>query len=305
MGEPLPRGLDPQRLSLREFVGIVNAVEQESVDRYGQFAALMKQRGEVETAQVFSNMQEEERRHTEAVMSWAEALGEAIPPVMEFEWRLPPELFSSWDEVAGSALVTPYRALAIAVQNEERAFSMYSFIAAHAQDERIVGEAEKLAGEELQHAALLRRWRRNAYHQQQKGERPPSVAVETLSDLEVLLSDREAKIAACHRDLGQRLRSIGDAEAAELLAKLAANPSRPVEAAAVCNDEACDAQDAVQLLFAAQKPLEALSEDLEAVLPRAGDPEVFAEAERALSNVVGRLAQLTFLIELRGRAKRS
>ena len=298
MREPLlTRHPEARAVTLRDLVGIANAIEQEAVRRYGQLADLMERRGEQDTADALRAMQREELAHVSSVAQWAEELNEAVPPIDEFEWQLPPELAASWDEIAGTALLTPYRAFSIAVRNEERAFSLYIYLSAHADDARVASEADKLAGEELEHAALLRRWRRAAYHKD-RGSRSAARRrrITTLEDLHTHLSEREAEIAGCHRALAARLQELGDAESAALLESLLDDPTRTPGPAVTCSDADCQSSHPVQLLAAAQKPLERLSEELADVLETA-DAELFAAAEEALTNVVGRLARLVFQIE--------
>jgi rubrerythrin len=277
-------------------VGIANAIEQEAVRRYGELADLMERRGERETAEAMRAMQKEELAHVTSVARWAEELNEAVPPPEEFEWRLPPELAASWDEIAGSALLTPYRAFSIAVRNEERAFSLYIYLSAHADDARVAGEADKLAGEELEHAAILRRWRRAAYHKDHGGRSRTRRRISTIEALHAHLSDREAVIAGCHRALAARLQDLGDDDSAALLVSLLDEPTRTPGPAVACRDADCRTSNPVQLLAAAQKPLELLSEELADTLETA-DAELFAATEQALTNVVGRLARLVFQIE--------
>ena len=54
----------------------------------------------------------------------------------------------------------------------------------------------------------------------------------------------------------------------------------------------------MRLLLAAQAPLEALSDTLEAIM-RLNEGEVFAEAQRAAANVIGRIAKLSLQAERR------
>jgi rubrerythrin len=297
MREPLlTRHPEARVVTLRDLVGIANAIEQEAVRRYGQLADLMERRGEQETADALRAMQTEELAHVSSVAQWAEELNEVVPPPEEFEWQLPPELAASWDEIAGTSLLTPYRAFSIAVRNEERAFSLYIYLSAHADDARVAREADKLAGEELEHAALLRRWRRAAYHKDRGSRSAERRRIATLEDLHAHLSEREAEIAGCHRALAARLQDLGDGESAALLESLLDEPTRTPGPAVACRDANCQSSNPVRLLAAAQKRLERLSEELADVLESA-DADLFAAAEQALTNVVGRLARLVFQIE--------
>ncbi len=165
---PLERNPEVHPVTLSVLVGIANAIEHESVQRYAALAESMDRRGNATAAAAFRAMLDVERGHVDAVEHWASSLGEALPDPGEFKWRLPADLANSWDDVAGSARLTPYRAFAIAVDNEKRAFTLYSYLAAYAPDPRIAAQAEGLALEELRHASLMRRWRRQAWHRERR-----------------------------------------------------------------------------------------------------------------------------------------
>lgn len=312
MKREAPLLLDPATnpVTLPVLVQIATRIEREAVQRYAFLASTMERRGEVATAAALRVMLDEERKHVDAVDHWAAGLGAPLDDAAAYEWHLPDDLSTSWDEVAGSARLTPYRAFAIAVDNEQRAFTMYSYLAASATEPRVAAEAERLALEELRHAALMRRWRRQAYHRERRAEAesaPPEepLAIASIAELQALLAQREAVIAAHCRALAARLRTLGDDESARLLESLvqpavAAAPTAdatvPVHAGA-----APASDDPVHLLVAAQAPLEALSETLDRLLP-AMEGELFAQAAEALGNVVSRLSRLALHTERRLRA---
>ena len=158
MREPL-FGSNPDfnEVTLETLVGVANAIERESLNRYVALEQAMRRRGESETADAFATMRREEESHVDAVREWAQALGEPIPASTEFQWQLPPELSQSWDDVIGSSRLTPYRAFAIAVVNEQRAFALYSYLSAQSASAEVAKHAERLALEELRHAAVMRR----------------------------------------------------------------------------------------------------------------------------------------------------
>lgn len=317
-------------VDMRTLVGIARAIEQEAVRRYDALAQAMDRRAEVATAAALRVLLEEERGHVQAVEHWAAALDEPVPPSARFEWRLPQELSGAWDDVAASALLTPYRAFAIAVDNERRAFSFYAYLAAHAADARVMAEAEKLAAEELRHAALMRHWRRRAYHRERRASQAPPAAVATVEALHGMLTRHEVAITLRHRALARRLRSLGDEESARLLEQLLATPSQPIAQVLLDDvepdahdrthagsgsgtdastgtdadaDAALASTDPVPLLVAAQKPLEVLSESLETTLRSAQGP-LLAETEKAVGNVVTRLARIALHAGHRAQASR-
>lgn len=296
-------------------VGIAKAIEDEAVRRYGFLADLMESRGELSTAAAFRVMQEEEQSHVKAVDRWATSVGEPSVSAEDFAWQLPADLSSSWEEVAGSALLTPYRAFALAVENEERAFSFYAYLAAHAENEQIRAEAEKLGGEELRHAALLRKWRRRAYHRERRAVRPAPVEIDSLDAFHRVLADHQAAIASVHRALAPRLRHAGDEAGAALLERwIRAAPeaaatdatinaaielpvTTPTGAPAKSSPHpdvggSTERETPRHLLVDAQKPLEALADVLEHVMANA-EGDLFDEAAAAMGRVVERISQIS------------
>lgn len=297
---------DPQigPVTMAMLVGIANAIERESLRRYEQLEQTMQRRGEVETAAAFRLMRDEELAHVESVGKWAASLGVPIPESAAFRWTLPADLSSSWDDIVGSALLTPYRAFAIAVENEQRAFSFYAYVAAHAGERSVAAEAERLAAEELRHAARVRRWRREAYHRERPAGTLKVPNVASADALRALLAERRASIVALHRAIAARLHALGDDESARLLeAFVAAHATAPDEQAPVAPGADTLARvdatsDPVHLLVAAQKPLEALGETLESILSTS-EGELFAQAERAATDVVAWLARVSLQTERR------
>ena len=306
-GAELREDPDIEMVDMATLVQIARAIEDEAVKRYAQLAALMVSRGEPAVAAAFRVMLEEEERHVAAVDQWAASVGDPPAAAADYEWSLPDDLSSSWEDVAGSALLTPYRAFALAVDNEVRAFSFYAYLAAHAETDGVRMEAEKLGAEELRHAALLRRWRRRAYHRERAARQPGSVQprrveIESVPMLRALLAEREAEIATAHAALARRLESAGDAASARALEEAIpaaarragssgseAQPPTPPGAGEGPGD-----QDPRHLLVDAQKPLEEFADELEAVMATA-EGELFQEAAAALSRVIERIAEIAFL----------
>ena len=284
-------------------VGVAKAIEDEAVHRYAMLAELMDRRGEPATAAAFRVMLEEERRHVVAVDRWAQSVGDPVVAAEDFQWLLPDDLSSSWDDISGSALLTPYRAFALAVENEERAFSFYAYLAAHGEDEKISAEAERLGSEELRHAALLRKWRRQAYHRERRAPRTGQVEIHSVARLREVLAQHQASIAAEHMALASRLRGAGDNASAQLLERSiptttdAPAPGRISRADEPASDPAGapTEDDPRHLLVDAQKPLEALADTLETVMATA-EGELFEEAAGAMSAVIQRIAQISLQI---------
>src|SRR5437868_944502 len=132
------------------------------------------------------------------VAQWSRRKSGKAPDPSEVRWELPATFDEETaGELAGSALATPYRALSMAVRNEERAFALWTYIAAQAEDPAIRQAAETMAREELEHVSLLRRARRRAYHAQRAVPARPSMeSFEGAEGLEAWLADRFLRLAA-------------------------------------------------------------------------------------------------------------
>ena len=103
------------------------------------------------------------------------------------------------EEAIGSALLTPYRALALAVQEAQRNFRTFAHIAALVGPADVRRDAEALARNELVRAATLRGARRRAYH----AERPSGMpAPATLPELHALSATWEPVAGAPEQQAG-------------------------------------------------------------------------------------------------------
>ncbi|ANK81468.1 MAG: hypothetical protein TEF_12140 [Rhizobiales bacterium NRL2] len=287
--------------TLAELVGIANALEHEAEGRYRWLAEQMRRRGEPETAEAFGAMAREEGRHIADVSRWAENLGQAVPAAEPFFWRLPSDLAESWDDAVDSALLTPYRAFAIAVDNEERAFAFYAYVSAWADDPKIAAEAENLAQEELRHAAKLRTLRRIAYRAEGRHRSTPELDdIQTEAALTRLIVEEEAEIAEMFAAMADRLDDLGAARSADDVRRMA----EKAKTRAVADEVKSSPDDmppvpnsAAGILTAAQARLERFSERLESVLIAAEDEKIMSLAQSSLEDVVRRIALINDRLE--------
>lgn len=151
--------------SLDELFALANAMEQEAANRYASLAEDMRLQDKHSLAAIFDQLAAAEREHVDSVASWSHSrLGRSPNPAL-VRWDAP-ETFDpqTTSEITTSRLMTPYRALSMAVRNEERAFAFWSYVAGFAEDPDIKKAAEAMAREELGHVATLRKERRRAYH---------------------------------------------------------------------------------------------------------------------------------------------
>jgi rubrerythrin len=191
-------------------------MEQEAVERYTGLAADMQRQSKLDLATVFAELAAAEREHVDSVARWSQSrLGKAPDPAL-VRWEAP-ETFDSETaaEIKTSRLMTPYRALSMAVRNEERAFAFWSYVAGFAQDPEIKQAAEAMAREELGHVSTLRKERRRAYHKEhEETERRGR------SDTGVMQIDARAlelRLAALLAELQSRLEGAAAVRTRELL----------------------------------------------------------------------------------------
>jgi rubrerythrin len=150
--------------SLEELFAIAAAMEQEAATRYAGIAARMRQEGDPALADVFERLSADEQGHLDSVVQWSERTRGQAPDPARIRWEAPETFDDEGTATAHPRLLSAYRALSMAVRNEERAFAFWSYVAAHAETPEVRQAAETMAHEELGHVATLRRERRQAFH---------------------------------------------------------------------------------------------------------------------------------------------
>ncbi len=202
--------------SLDELFALAHAMEQEAATRYTELAEDMRRQNKDELADVFANLAAAEREHVASVTRWSQSRQHRDPDPALVRWDAP-ETFEAETaaEIRTSRLMTPYRALAIAVRNEERAFAFWSYLAAYSEDVEIKNAAETMAREELGHVSMLRKERRRAYHREhdRKDAGDPGHAATKSVDARRL----ELRLAAQLADIQRRLEEPAASRARELL----------------------------------------------------------------------------------------
>lgn len=201
--------------SLDELFALAHAMESEAANRYGELAEEMRRQNKDDLAGVFAQLEIAEREHVDSVAKWSQSRRGKAPDPALVQWK-GLETFdeNSATEVKASRLMTPYRALAMAVRNEERAFAFWSYLAAYADDPEIKKASESMAKEELGHVATLRKERRRAYHREhdQESGDGSSGAAQARVDARTL----ERRLAAQLADIERRLTGPAAVRAKEL-----------------------------------------------------------------------------------------
>ncbi|MDX8535637.1 hypothetical protein RFM41_32015 [Mesorhizobium sp. VK25A] len=207
-----------------QLLGLATAMEETAAQHHQRLAARMEKLNEREIAGTFSALVEEQRDHIEEIARHSIELTGA-PPLAPADLRgLPSEISRSWDEAEASALLTPYRALGVAVDNEMLAFAFYSYVAAHSEDATVRATAEWLAGKALDHAARLRGERRRAYRREgARHARDGRSMLDASSLPEFARQSRrlESRAAVIHRRIAARLAALGENAASKTIAEVA------------------------------------------------------------------------------------
>jgi rubrerythrin len=189
--------------STDQLMAMAHAMEKEAARRYRELAVGMRARQLEELAQLFEFLESLEEKHATQLKQQAAETDGSASAAKRISWDLP----ESFDEEAGSSLLlTPYRALATAVRNEERAFAFYCYVAAEAPDDRIRGIAEALAKDELTHAWLLRRERRRAFRAEGGGHGLRAAPLpDSIKEFFGLAAETDWLAAQYHRSLANTL----------------------------------------------------------------------------------------------------
>jgi len=186
----------------------------------GHYAALaeeMGRHGQSELAAVFERLAVEQKALQRAIVGRGARPREDTAQAASAAWA-GAQGFSDRDEEAQNPhLSNPYKALAFAVRNAERAFRFYSYVAATAESDSMRTLAEWLATEELARAAQLRVRRRRAYHTRRAAGRaaraPDPKLVDSVADLLLAAAVMERRISRHLADAaaaGAGLSSLAD-----------------------------------------------------------------------------------------------
>ena len=269
---------DIRMRSRDELLSVAAALEREAAARYRALSNRMARQGDSSMAAQFDGLAGMEDAHAGEVAKRSQELLGHAPAICGAGWELPPTYD---EEEARGATLSPYQALAFAVRNEERAFVFYTYVAAEAEDPAVHALAEELARDELEHAALLRRHRRRAFH----SERPIAAEIpQSVEDLRAAAQGWDGEAAAAHAALANALDDAGETKDAAIFRRLAAQEEKAAAGATgAAIPKLRSAADGLRLLEEAFDRFALISE-------RSNDEDVVAEAQRLAGETVARLA---------------
>jgi rubrerythrin len=295
------RSRDIAAASIEEVLAIADALERSAVARYAALAHCMRQVGNTELAVIFEGLSAEEKLHVDGVERLSQDLLRRSPRADLHQWTLP-DTFGT-EEIGPVALLTPYKALSIAVRAEERAFAFWSYVASEAGRNDVRSESEAMARQELVHAAKLRHARRRAYHAEHAHRTRPEVENRTAHSAAVVRDDLNRAIAVAAGLLlsaARKLERVADHDSALLLYDIA-DELRTFCGSVVNNRPANDAAwrieragiaGAAGVLFEAAGVLERCAEHCLSLLEQSGDAAAIDLARQAGEKLAAHVTQL-------------
>lgn len=277
------------------------AMEREAARRYAELAEEVRSVGHDDVAEVFEELAREEASHETGIADWSRRETGSAPKEGDYSWDMGSEVLVPDEESeADPYTLTPYRALSIAVHNEERAFAFYSYLAAELADPELRRYAEHLAREELEHAARLRALRRRAYHAERGGRtrEQTEIAARTPRDIRAfhdLAGRLEAWLAANMAALAERMRTDGDGAAADKISGLATESGDAARRMGVSDGERAEVEESWRLRDALSE-LEGAYEFYARIADTAQSEEMVGAAQEMMSSAISRLARLRDIV---------
>ncbi len=290
--------------TIDEVVMVADVLERAAEKRYRMLADGMRLVGREDLSALFTSLAAEEQGHIESVARLSKSWS-TDRPGCEFPHIALPEAWSLGESNSLGSL-TPYRALSIAVQGEERAFSFWAYVASQASEASVRTQAETMARQELVHAAKLRHERRRAYHADPEARSVADSSEANVSLAEMGAETRQRQIAAVDflAAASTRLQTMSDFASAELLRdaaeELAAHTVGDMVTTAVSDDrlitlwriEASAAVGRAGILFDAVGHLEHLMERHLQMLSLSADAPVMERLQNAGDRISGHIARI-------------
>jgi rubrerythrin len=285
--------------TIQQVLTIADALERAAVRRYEALGACMRRVGHAELARVFEALAQEERQHVDGVERLMRT-SQSSRSAGDIAGYTLPETFEIGDAGA-AALLTPYKALGIAVRGEEQAFSFWTYVASETANPEVRAQAEAMARQELVHAAKLRHARRRAYHAERQQKQPETVDILDDNAMRAFVGRQESETAAALRDAADHLSGDVDPGLLHQIRGFAASISAegPAEPPAIGSTgliQRAAAVGAAGVLFEAAGSVERLIEQYLVLLRRSehagGLDEVSRRCQAATSTAAGLNASL-------------
>ncbi len=290
----------PEITDVAVLFAVAIAIEREAARRYGELAARAAAAGESELADLFARLRDEEADHENGIGAWAVREGIMPATTLAFHWDSPAVAMEEEVAEAGGSRMGTWKALVIAVHNEERAFAFYINVAAKTPDADVRRYAERMAEEELEHVALLRMERRRAWQGEHAANAAalPAAGAPDATDADALaeyVAEVEGESARRLRAEAGYAKEAGAARTASLLEAIAAEAeerSHGREIGTVRPDLPHVSADALQLVRDEERRLSRLYEGYIRLIDTARDERLLRRAQEETEVVLSRLARL-------------
>jgi rubrerythrin len=220
--------------------------ERDANKHYADLAARMRHYGNRESAELFERLAGEGREREQKILEWSELEQVQLPELTEpvaWEDPLMPTTYDA--EARDPYRSTPYKALAYAAHNTDRAFHLYTHISATAGDPHTERYAKILAGDALNRSRLLQSRRRRAYHSEHRGERQrqldTALQLKTLTGLLAVSAGIETHLAGLLAAMAEHYADLAPlaVQSSETAARCHARLNE-VRVPAVESDDPCD-----------------------------------------------------------------
>ena len=278
-------------LGLPEILSLAAALERGTADRLARLQARLVKGHDAEPDEALRRLASEANQRAERLARDALSMGVQAPWTEAEVLEACPDVAppSDLDDAIGQSL---YRALAWAVENQQWAFRLFSYLAAHIRDSVARQWAEDMARDRLSQAARLRSERRRAFHEDRKagrlGIQDLAAKVGSSGDLRVAAVLLEQAIATqLSADAGE-----GAQEALRQSRFLVAELGPTVEEGGPLLRDAENLLDPGRGVDAAQVSLDRAFCFYDAVLRRAPDEETFLLAQRMAQACLDRMNRL-------------
>ncbi len=143
--------------TVEELLAHALALELEAAERYGELADQMDVHNNPEVSELFARMASIEKVHADKIRERAQGMDLPHIPPWEYKWLdfEPPEAATENDV---HYLMTPYHALSLALNAEERGYEFYQHVKEAVKDDAARALAAELAEEEREHVSLMKKW---------------------------------------------------------------------------------------------------------------------------------------------------
>ncbi len=281
----------PSDVTAENLAQIAVSLERAAAATYCRLAEEMGKLHNPAAVEMFERLVAVEQEQEQEVIGQVKKLGLPVPPAT----TAPPEdkTGEAEDRAAHDLVLTPWRALNLAVQNERNAFEFFTSIAANSEDDEVQQQAESFASLKLEHLTLLRLERKRAYRTAERTRLEAIVGRDiprTFTAFEVSADRLLTALRESYQRLGNDAEIAGDGETAGLLRELAGQIEADRRASPPPEEEPVAL--VTEILRAALRETEAAFDAFMAVAENATDEEMAKAAQTLAATCVRRLERL-------------